>query len=81
MDNKTKYKKVFSESFELNDSELDENLEYNGIEAWDSIGHMGMIASLEEEFDVMMEMEDIIDFSSYKKGIEILQKYGVDFNI
>ena len=80
MDNKTKYKKVFSESFELNDSELAENLEYNGTEAWDSIGHMGMIASLEEEFDIMMETDDIIDFSSFKKGIEILQKYGVDFN-
>ena len=37
-----------------------------------------MIALLEDEFDIMFEMDDIIDFSSFKKGIDTLKKYGVD---
>ncbi len=51
-----------------------------GIPAWDSIGHMSLVAALEEAFDIMMDTDDIIDFSSYKKGMEILsEKYGVEF--
>ena len=40
---------------------------------------MGLIASLEEAFDIMMDTDDIIDFGSYEKGKEILAKdaYGV----
>lgn len=41
---------------------------------------MGLIASLEEAFDIMMDTDDIIDFSSYTKGIEILKKYNVQMD-
>lgn len=58
---------------------LGDDLLYNTIPEWDSIGHMGMIAAIEETFDIMMETDDIIDFSSYKKGFEILEKYGIKF--
>jgi hypothetical protein len=38
---------------------------------------MGMVAALEDAFDIMLETDDIIDFGSYLKGIEILAKYDV----
>ena len=60
-------------------NKLGDDLEYNSIPEWDSVGHMGLIAELEEVFDIMMEMDDIIDFSSYKKGFELIAKYGVEF--
>ena len=50
---------------------------FESISEWDSIGHMNLIAELEDAFDISMEMDDIIDFSSYIKGIEILKKYEV----
>ena len=34
---------------------------------------MGLIACLEDAFDIMMDTDDIIDFSSYEKGIEIMK--------
>ena len=79
MNNKQKYNQVFLESFSIDESALDDNLKYNTIQSWDSIGHMALIAGLEEAFDIMMEMDDIIDFSSYKEGFEIITKYGVEF--
>ena len=79
MDNKQKYDQAFIESFSISESALDDNLIYNSIPEWDSVGHMGLIAALEEQFDIMMEMDDIIDFSSYKKGFEIIAKYGIKF--
>jgi len=79
MNNKQKYDQVFIENFSIDESVLGDNLVYNTIPAWDSIGHMAMIAGIEDAFDIMMETDDIIDFSSYKKGFEILAKYGIEF--
>lgn len=79
MSNLEKYTKIFTESFEV-DAEKAKILKYQDVEAWDSIGHMDLIASLEDEFDIMMEADDIIDFNSFEKGIEIMTKYGIDMN-
>lgn len=79
MTNNEKYIKAFVEAFDVPETDVP-NLKYQSIEAWDSVGHMGLIAALEEAFDIMMETDDIIDFSSFEKGKEILsQKYNVEF--
>ncbi len=78
MDNKAKYNKAFTETFSIDENKLKKNLEYNTIPEWDSIGHMTLIGSLEEAFGISMETDDIIDFSSYNKGLQILKKYKVD---
>ena len=79
MSNLEKYKKVFCDSFSINESILVGNLEYNSIPEWDSVGHMGLIAEIEEAFNIQLEMNDVIDFSSYNKGKEILEKYKIVF--
>ena len=80
MSNLEKYNKAFMETFEITEDQL-AGLKYQDIEAWDSVGHMGLIAALEEAFDIMMDTDDIIDLSSYEKGKELLAKeeYGVEF--
>jgi len=79
MNNKQKYDQVFIEIFSITKSDLEEDLIYNSIPEWDSVGHMRLIAELEDKFEIVMEMEDIIDFSSYKHGFEILVKYDIKF--
>jgi len=76
MSDKEKYDNVFIDLFELKQEQLD-TLEYQAIVNWDSVGHMSLIAGLEEAFNIMMETDDIIDFSSYQKGKEILLKYNI----
>ena len=75
-----KYNNVVMGALEVREEHLD-GLKYQDIEAWDSVGHMGLISALEDAFDIMMDTDDIIDFSSYEKGKEILAKddYGVKF--
>ena len=75
---KEKYNKAFMEVFDIKEESLDSDIKYNSIPEWDSIGHMGLIAELEDSFEISMEMDDIIDFSSYVKGIEILKKYDIE---
>ena len=77
MSNRDKYNKCFISSFSVNEEALKGNIEYDSIPEWDSIGHMAMIAELEEAFDISMEIDDVIEFSSYNKGIELLSKYDV----
>ena len=74
-----KYNGVFCSVFEVNQSAA-KDLSYQGIDEWDSVGHMGLMGELEDSFEITLEMEDIIDFSSYAEGKKILAKYGVDFN-
>lgn len=77
MNNLEKYNEAFCKTFVINEEQL-KGLKYQEINAWDSVGHMGLIAALEDSFDIMMDTDDIIDFSSYEKGKEILmEKYGI----
>ena len=75
-----KYNKAFMDVFEIEEDKL-EGLTYQSISAWDSVGHMSLVAALEDAFEIMFDTDDIIDFNSYEKGKEILAKeeYGVEF--
>jgi len=75
---KNKYNVIFIELFSISIDDV-EGLTYQGVSAWDSIGHMQLISRIEDEFDIMFDTNDIIDFNSYYKGIEILKKYNVEF--
>lgn len=77
MTNKEKYTAAFVATLEIEEGQA-EGLKYQEIPAWDSIGHMSLIAEIEDAFDIMMDTDDIIDFSSYEKGIELLKKYDVE---
>ena len=75
--NLEKYKAAFKDTFDLKDENLD-NLKYQSIDNWDSIGHMTLMSALESAFSITLETDDIIDFSSFKKGKEVLKKYKVE---
>ena len=77
MSNQEKYLAAFTEVFSV-DEETAKKLKYRDVKAWDSIGHMDLISTLEDSFDIEMSSDDIIAFSSYEKGIEIMKTHGVD---
>ena len=78
MSNLEKYINAFVEGLEIEADVVKEGLEYQGIPEWDSVGHMGLIACLEDAFDIMIDTVDFIDFFSFEKGIEIMKKYDVE---
>ena len=63
------------EALELDDDVDVTTLTYRGHPSWTSLGHMTLVAALEDRFDVMLESEDILDMSSYHKVVEIMGKY------
>ena len=79
MTNLEKYAQVFCETLQVSENQLP-GLKYQAVELWDSVGHMSLVAALEDAFDIMMETDDIIDLSTYEKGMEILiNNYEVEF--
>ena len=79
MENSQKYKSIFLQSLGIGEDVFTEEIKYNEIPEWDSIGHMTLMSGLEEAFKISLETDDIVDFSSFKKGKEILKKYKVNF--
>lgn len=63
---------VFVESLQLDDDVDVENLKYRDIEAWDSVGHMALVAAIEDEFDVQFETDQVIDMSSFAVAVDMV---------
>ena len=70
------YNRSFIETFSVQ-VEMLHDLKYQDVPDWDSVGHMSLMSILEAEFEIEMDIDDIIDFSSYETGKTILRKYGV----
>ncbi|MCH5265250.1 MAG: acyl carrier protein [Lachnospiraceae bacterium] len=79
MANLETYKNVFIEVFSLSEDFDVENLQFKQIPEWDSVGHMDLVASLEDAFDVMLETDEIIGLDSFNKGLEVLKAHDVEF--
>ena len=78
MTNREKYNQAFKHIFTVEDTVLNEDFSILNIEKWDSVAHMGLISELEEAFDIMFDTDDIINFTSYICGIDLLKKYGIE---
>ncbi len=79
MNNKEKLITTFCDALGIEQAVATGELEYNSISEWDSVAHMALIAKLEQEFDIMLDTDDIIDMSSINKAEEILARYDVVF--
>lgn len=74
-----KLKEIFTESLEILALQVTDELTYNSIPEWDSIAHMTLIAEIEDQFDIILDTDDVLDMSSFAKAKEILSKYDISF--
>ena len=81
MTNLEKYHKVLKNNLGVTEAEMnDEVLAYNRFHRWESVRHIEMVADLEDLFDVNFGTLDVVSFNTYSKGIEILEKLGIDMS-
>ena len=79
MTNKEKYDNIFIEVFAIDPANLDENFGKDTIDAWDSVHQLNLVNLAEDNFDVMLDPEQILEFTSYSKGMQILESLGIEF--
>jgi acyl carrier protein len=78
MNNLERYNQIFIEIFNVNSSALNDDFSSETVSSWDSVSQLSLVTSLEDEFDIMFDAEDILDFSSYAVGRKIMTKYGIE---
>ncbi len=78
MTNVDKYNEAFIKVFNVDPGELNDNYSKETVGEWDSVHQLGIVANIEEAFDIMLEPEDIMALISYKVGKEILAKDQIE---
>ena len=78
MTNIEKYKNAFVEGLEIDVNEV-EGLSMETCDKWDSIGQMSLIAVLEDAFGIELEPEEVMAFTTYESGLEILKNHQIEF--
>ena len=73
-------KQVFVEALGIDPATDADSIVYGQTQGWDSTAHMSLVAGIENRFDIMLDTQDLIDMSSFRKATEILGKYGVSFD-
>ena len=71
-------KLVISEALGIKEEDVTDELKYQEIDAWDSLSHLNLVAKLEEEYKIELDMDEITSMSDVKKIKEILSKHNVE---
>ena len=78
MTNLEKLNNIFCEVFSVEVSALNDGFDKNSVEGWDSVRQLSLTSSVEDEFDIMLDAEDILEFTSYNNAKQILAKYDIE---
>ena len=63
---------VFAQALDLDPAVDVTTLHYREIDAWDSVGHMTLVAAVEDEFDIQLSTEQVIDLNSFAAAVAIV---------
>jgi acyl carrier protein len=78
MSNLDKLNKVFTEVFEVEKNQLGSDFSIDNVDNWDSVTQLSLVSDIEDEFDIMIDSDDILDFKSYDAAKVIIAKYEVN---
>ncbi|MBU3154800.1 acyl carrier protein [Clostridium estertheticum] len=79
MSNLEKLNKVLRDVFDIKKIEdINDDMGPDEIENWDSLGHVELITSLEEVFDIALNVVDISRMYTIGDIKKIVGKYGIE---
>jgi acyl carrier protein len=78
MTNIEKLKNAFVEGLEMPIENV-ENATMEGVDKWDSIGQMSLVAIIEDAFGVEFEPDEVMRFTSFVAGVDILKNHNIEF--
>lgn len=68
---------VLAEVFELRVNEIRPELQKSNIGVWDSLKQMDLVLSLEREYDIALDIPDIVRMTSVATIMDVLNDKGV----
>ena len=79
MTNLEKYNNIFMDVFQVEESILKADFTKDNVDGWDSVKQLSLTSAMEDEFELLLDPEDILGFSSYEIGKSILERNGIKF--
>lgn len=77
MSNIEKLKEAFVEGLEIPMEEV-EAATMESVAKWDSIGQMSLVAIIEDAFGIEFEPDEVMQFTSFEAGKEILKNHNIE---
>lgn len=78
MTNIEKLNYIFCEVFSVEASALNSEFNKCSVEGWDSVHQLSLTSAVEDTFDIMLDAEDILEFTSYDNAKTVLAKYKIE---
>ena len=78
MTNLEKLNEIFCEVFTVEASVLGSDFDKSSVDGWDSVHQLSLTSSVEDAFDIMLDAEDILEFTSYDNAKKVLAKYDIE---
>ena len=78
MTNLEKLNAIFCEVFGVDASALGAGFDNKAVEGWDSVRQLSLTSAVEDTFDIMLDPEDSLEFTSYDNAKAILSKYEIE---
>ena len=72
-----KLKEIIAAVFELAPSEISMEMTPESIETWDSLSQLTLINDIEEEFEIILEIEEIFSILKIGDVFDLLTKKGI----
>ena len=72
-----KLKKIMADIFMVQVGEITEGSSMDNLEEWDSLNHIQLITSIEEEFKILLKEEEIVNMISIANIKDVLRKKGI----
>ena len=69
-----KVRRIMSSVFLVDIEKIDENASPETLPKWDSLGHLNLITSIEEEFGITLDDEQISEMLNYKLVLEVIRE-------
>ena len=66
--------KIISDVFEIKEADIKMELTKENISNWDSLKHMDLIVSIENEFNITLDIDDIINLNSVGDAFSIVER-------
>jgi len=76
MNLQSKLENLFQILFPDENLDFSKNVDSSKIPSWDSIKYVTLVLAIEDEFDIKLTQDEILEFSSFEKILQILRLRG-----
>jgi len=68
----TKVREAFKVAFDIDPELVTMQTSASDIPVWDSVGHLSLASSLEEVFEVSLDVDDLMEMESVREIVRII---------